>query len=313
MAAKTDIGERATRLGALRRFAVAITALNVLGHSFLGFEQSWAQPMVAVAVAYGMELLLELIDARLKGRTPRFIGGPRTVVDFLLSAHITGLAVSMLLYANDRLFPIAFASAAAVGSKVLFRAPVEGGSRHFFNPSNLGITVTLLAFPWIGIAPPYQFTENVAGPLDWVMPGLIIISGSFLNTRFTHKMPLIGAWLGVFMLQAAFRHFAFGAPIAAAWMPMTGLAFVLYTFYMVTDPATTPSSTRGQMAFGAAVAIAYGVLMMVHVVFGLFFALTIVCGLRGLSLYATAWAASRSRARARVEADARQPVAVKEA
>ncbi|NEQ87997.1 MAG: enediyne biosynthesis protein UnbU, partial [Moorea sp. SIO2I5] len=32
------------RLGGLRRFAIAITVLNLLGHTVLGFEQSWAQP-----------------------------------------------------------------------------------------------------------------------------------------------------------------------------------------------------------------------------------------------------------------------------
>ena len=32
------------RLGGLRRFAIAITVLNVLGHTWLGFEQSLAGP-----------------------------------------------------------------------------------------------------------------------------------------------------------------------------------------------------------------------------------------------------------------------------
>ena len=61
---------------------------------------------------------------------------------------------------------------------------------------------------------------------------------------------------------------------------MTGVAFILFTFYMVTDPATTPSGKPGQVAFGAGVAVAYGLLLTVHVVFGLFFALTIVCAMR---------------------------------
>ena len=33
---------------------------------------------------------------------PRFLGSPRKFVEFLLPAHITALAVSMLLYANQR-------------------------------------------------------------------------------------------------------------------------------------------------------------------------------------------------------------------
>ena len=67
---------------------------------------------------------------------------------------------------------------------------------------------------------------------------------------------------------------------------MTGVAFVLFTFYMVTDPGTTPSKPVDQVIFGAAVAAAYGLLMVCHIVFGLFFALTIICVLRGIKLYA---------------------------
>ena len=55
---------------------------------------------------------------------------------------------------------------------------------------------------------------------------------------------------------------------------------------MVTDPATTPSEPQAQMLFGAAVAFTYSLLMVMHIVFGLFFALTIVCTLRGIGLWA---------------------------
>lgn len=268
------------RLGGLRRFAIAITVLNVLGHTLFGFEPSWAQPFVAVATAYACELLLEWIDARAHGRPVAFAG--RKLVDFLLPAHITGLAIAMLLYPGDRLWPVAFASAAAIGSKAVLRWNVEGHERHLFNPSNLGITVTLLLFPSVGIAPPYQFTEELGRVGDWALPVLIIASGSFLNARFTKRWPLITAWLVGFVLQALARHWFLGASFTAALMPMSGVAFLLFTYYMVTDPPTTPSSTRGQVLFGASVAAAYGALMAAHVVFGLFFGLSIVCALRAL-------------------------------
>ena len=105
------------------RFAVAITVLNLLGHTVLGFEQSWAQPLIALATTYLTELGLETVEARALGRRPRYAGGPGRLVDFLLPAHITGLAVSMLLYANERLAPVAFAAGVAIASKTLLRAP----------------------------------------------------------------------------------------------------------------------------------------------------------------------------------------------
>ncbi len=273
------------RLAGLRRFAIAITFLNILGHTFLGFEQSWAQPFVSLLAAYSMELGLETLDSFSMRKTPRFLGNLTTLIDFLLPAHITGLAVAMLLYANDRLFPIAFAAAVAIASKYLFRVAMGNKLRHFLNPSNFGISVTLLLFPWIGIAPPYQFTENLYGYADWIFPIIIVCTGTFLNARFTHKLPLIMGWVGGFFLQAAIRSYYFGTPLIAGLLPMTGVAFVLFTFYMISDPGTTPITVKNQVIFGLSVAVAYGILMMFHVVFGMFFGLTFVCLIRGLIYY----------------------------
>ena len=291
-----EMNNRVDRLGGLRRFAIAITILNILGHAFFGFEQSLAQPLAALASAYSVELLLEFIDARCNRRPLRFLGGgPRRFVEFLLSAHITGLACAMLLYANERLGPVMFASVVAICSKCLLRAPVERGTRHFFNPSNFGITVTLLVFAWVSVAPPYQFTENMTGIGDWILPAVIVCTGTFLNARFTRRLPLIAAWLGGFVGQAVMRNLLFETPLDGALVPMTGVAFILYTFYMVTDPATTPEGRREQIVFGLSVAAVYGLLMVTHIVFGLFFALTIVCGVRGCWMYACRWIKRRER------------------
>src|ERR1044072_7106130 len=108
-----------------------------------------------------------------------------------------------------------------------------------------------------------------------MLPAVMICPGTFLNARFTRRLPLIAAWLGGFIAQAVLRSLFFNTPLEAALVPMTGVAFILYTFYMVTDPATTPTGRSDQIAFGLSVAAVYGMLMMIHVVFGLFFALTI--------------------------------------
>jgi len=272
------------RLPALRRFAFAITLLNVFGHTVLGFEQSWAQPLIALATAYLLEILLEFVGAWAETRPQGFAGGIGKFIDYLLPAHITGMAVSMLLYANDRLAPIAFATAVGIGSKVLVRVPMGRGTRHCLNPSNTGIAVTLLVFPWVGIAPPYQFTENLSGIGDWFLPLAIVLSGTFLNTRFTGKVPLILGWLGGFVLQAILRSHLAGTSLIPPLLPMTGMSFLLFTFYMMTDPGTTPASLRAQFVFGGSLSAAYGILTAQHVVFGLFFALLVVCSLRGLGI-----------------------------
>jgi Na+-translocating ferredoxin:NAD+ oxidoreductase RnfD subunit len=201
----------------------------------------------------------------------------------------------MLLYSHARLAPIVFAVVVAIASKYVFRVRIGSRARHFFNPSNFGITVTLLAFPSVGIAMPYMFTENLVGWGNWVLPLIMITSGTLLNLLFTKRVPLIVAWLSAFALQAVIRSVTSDTMLIAALLPMSGIAFILFTFYMVTDPSTTPESVGGQIVFGASVAAAYGLLMTSHIVFGLFFALSAVCLGRGIGI----WAVGRVRARSR--------------
>lgn len=277
------------RLKALRRFAFAITALNLFGQTLLGFEPGWIHLAASLATAYTLEAVLELVDARLAGRPLAFTGGSFTkTVDFFLPAHITALAVAMLLYAGERVFPVMFGTAVAIGSKALLKVPVGNGRRHFLNPSNTGIAVALLLLPAMGSSPPYQFTEGVTGAWDWILPGLVLCTGTALNSLLTKKMPLILGWLGGFALQAALRVAFCEARPAAVFVPMTGLAFILFTNYMVSDPATTPQRPRNQVLFGAAVALLYGMLRQgMQIYFSLFYALLLVCSARGIYLWLT--------------------------
>lgn len=291
------------RVAGLSRFAIAITTLNILGHLFLGFEQSWITPFVSLAAAYGTELGLEWLSAREERRSARYKGGPKKFIQFLLSAHVSALAVGMLLMPLEQLWVIAFAASLAVASKRLFRVRIGQGMRHFLNPSNFGIAVVLLLFPSVGIAPPYQFTEATSGAVDILLPLVVICTGSLLNTKLTGRMPLLSFWVCAFAVQAVLRAAWHDTSVLAGLVPMTGFAFILFTFYMITDPATTPSSTRNQMVFGGSVAVLYSVFMELHIVFGLFFALTLVSVARGLwlGLIAPAWLEWNKRSALRLE------------
>lgn len=289
------------RIVGLTTFAIAISILTIAGHVFLGFEQSWITPFVALATTYAVDLVGETLDARAEGRAPSFAGSLRNLVVFLLPAHITALAVSMLLYASDQLWAVVFASSLAIASKFLCRLPRIPRipnlptHSHYLNPSNLGIAATLLLFPNVGIAPPYQFSENTSGALDWLLPLIIVCTGSFLNIKATNRHILIVSWLAAFLAQGLVRAMIHATPWNAGLEPMTGFAFILFTFYMVTDPGTTPSKPREQILFGAAVGVTYGVLMEFHVVFGLFFALAVVSSGRALLILAARSRASHAR------------------
>jgi hypothetical protein len=206
-------------------------------------------------------------------------------VEFLLPAHITGLALNMLTYVNDRILVMMFGVVVAVGAKWVLQAPVYGRMRHYMNPSNFGITIILLTFPWASIAPPYHFTEHLNNWGSYILVGIILISGTILNAKLTQRMWLIAGWLSFFALQAVVRGLLFDTAIPSALLVMSGVAFILYTNYMVTDPGTTPSKPASQFAFGAGVAIVYAVFMLVHIAYGLFFATAIVCAVRGAFLW----------------------------
>ncbi|GAA2506651.1 hypothetical protein GCM10010393_44340 [Streptomyces gobitricini] len=275
------------RSAALRRFGLSITVLTVVGHTLLGFEQAYLTPVVAVASGLAAEAVLGALDAHARRERPWYAAGsPGAVVDLLLPAYITALACAMLLYANDRLMPTVLATVAGVASKYVVRVRVAGRPRHVLNPSNTGIVLVLLLFPWVGIAPPYQFTEWTSGPVDWLIPLGVLAAGTMLNGKLTGKMPVIAGWAAGFAAQGVTRWALTDISLASALLPMTGVAFVLFTNYMITDPGTTPSRPRNQVLFGVATAAVYGLLVHFHIVFGLFFALVITCVLRGCALVA---------------------------
>jgi enediyne biosynthesis protein E5 len=281
------------RVRALRRFAMSITALTVLGHLFLGFEQAPLTPVVVVLVGYAAALLFEALDSWARERTPDFAGGVGAMATFLLPTHIAALACAMLLYGNDTYAPYLFAVVVASASKYLVRVPVRDKLRHVLNPSNAGIAVTLLIFPSVSIAPPYHFTNATSSVLDWLLPLAILVLGTALNAGLTGKMPLILAWVGGFVAQAVFRAVILDHNLVAALLPMTGLAFLLFTNYMITDPGTTPMRPRNQVVFGLGTAAVYSALVLSGVTFGLFFALVIMCVFRAVVLLVSAWQARR--------------------
>jgi len=284
------------RYFALWYFTSLLIFWNILGHTVLGFEQSHIQSLVGVATAIFLQFLLEWIDARASNRTPRFAGSWADLVNFLPPAIIPGLAITMLLYPNERLIPVIFGVGVAICSKVMFRAPVaDGKTQHVFNPSNLGIVATLLLFPSIGVAPPYHFTENLTGMWHWALPGFVLVTGIIVHGLFTGRLILVLTWLVAFVIQGQVRSWYFGTSWIVPLTPMTSAAFMVFTLYMIPDPATTPVKPLRQALFGIAIAAVYGVLIVVHMVYCLFIALAIVCAMRGVSLYAlAAWQSIRA-------------------
>ena len=242
-----------------------------------------AQVFVALITGYACALFFEWVDARANHVTPGYSGGFRKGVDFLLSAHMTSITLSFLLYFNRRLWIMALTVALAIGSKYVLRVCNNGRLQHFMNPSNFAIAIVLIAYQWTGVLP-WGFTVDLHGAADWIVPLVIVCLGFRLNLLFTGRLPTVGAWLGTFIVLGTARAWLQGAPVFSQLVVLTGIPMVLFTFYMITDPQTSPSRIRSQLLFGAGIAVGYNLLLLLHVQYTMFYSVTAVCTIRGLWL-----------------------------
>jgi hypothetical protein len=277
--------KRDPRVG-LRTSATFATIFTILGHTVLGFEQPVAQVFVALGTGYACALFFEWVDARANGAPPAFVGGGwRKLLDFMLPAHMTSITMSFLLYFNQRLWIMSLSVALALGSKYVLRVRHNGRLQHFMNPSNFGIAIVLITYQWTGVLP-WAFTIDIHGVWDWLLPLIIVLLGFRLNLLFTGRLPTVFTWLSTFILLGIVRAWLLHTPISAELVVLTGIPMVLFTLYMITDPQTSPARLRSQIMFGAGIAFAYHVLLMMHVQYMMFYSVATVCAIRGLCLFA---------------------------
>lgn len=206
----------------------------VMGFTLLGFNRTPLQALVTTTSA----MLMEVALCRLfRGRWI-----------FPLSAVITSVSLSILLnYSHDYallLIPVFF----AIGSKYVFT--FEG--RHVYNPALAGVTLTLItAGSLITAAPSYQWV-GIAG-----MGGLVAGLGMFVLVPKVGRLPLVLSFLFFFTIQCAIRGWITRhlIPFETLFIgTVTSPAFFLFTFFMMTDPATSPKDPKKQVFTGFAVA-----------------------------------------------------------
>ncbi len=276
--------KRDPRMG-LRTSATLATIFMILGQTVFGFEQSIAQVFVCLAAGYSSAIFFEWVDAKASGDIPGYLGGGwKKFVDWLLSAHMTSVTLSFLLYFNKRLAIAALAVVIAIGSKYVFRVYANGRLQHFMNPSNFGIAVVLATFHWVGVLP-WSWTINLHGAWDYLVPLFIVMLGMRLNLLFTGRLPLVAAWIIGFAIQATIRAWRIDTPWVGQMVPLTGITMVLFTLYMITDPQTSPSKLRSQIIFGGSIALAYSILLDIHLQYTMFYSVTLICAIRGVILY----------------------------
>ncbi len=204
----------------------------------------------------------------------QFLGSFMTAVRFEpRSAMITSLSLSLLLRA-DALAPLMIAAAIGVGSKFMFRLY----GKHVFNPANAGIVALLLMSQTV--MPGAAWTASGQwGSAIW-LAATLAGAGLFVTYRAARlDVPLI--FLGTFAALIVARALWLGDPLAIPLLRLQNGALVLFAFFMISDPKTTPDGALGRGIFAAAAAlIAYVLGYHFFISDGIFYALAIMCLLR---------------------------------
>lgn len=257
------------------RVAAILLAYVVLGITVLGFNRSPWQVATTVAAAVLLDMGLHCL---LRGGPPLFP----------LSAFITGLGLSILVNYAHGLWLAAIPPMFAIASKYLFTFR----GRHVYNPALFGVVACLLLGGGsISDSPAYQW------------------GGSYAITIFIVTLALFLFVLKInrTVLVLSFLVFYAASVLARAWltrwhMPMetwllgavSSPPLYLFTFFMITDPQTSPPTRRAQMGVALCIVLIDFALHLRETLSTLFYAAFICASLRFLHAHARELAAGAS-------------------
>ena len=200
-----------------------------------------AQVLLAVAVATLTQLAWQwTLDLPTKAQW----GG-------YLSALVTSLGLSILVRAeSDWVHPLL--ALLAISSKYLVRLGPRGCKSHVLNPANLA---AFLAWAWIPGA--------WLSPAQWGSESLLalwfIALGGLVTQRIQRRdvsLAFLSAWGLLLATRLLWLGYAWN-PGAAMWLQqLSSGAVLLFAFFMVSDPMTTPQHPRARMAYAVLVALA---------------------------------------------------------
>ena len=207
-----------------------LASLLVYGMGWLDFDITAGR----VALLLGTALATQWLCDRIAGVGQPFRYAAR-------SALISGLSLCLLVRTNRAELAIA-AAAVAIASKFLIR--ING--KHVFNPTNGGIVAMLV------------LTNQV-----WVSPGqwgaaasfafLMACAGSLVVNRAA-RSDVTYAFAAFYCALLFGRSLYLGEPLTIPWHRLESGALLLFTFFMISDPKTTPDSRAGRVLFAALVA-----------------------------------------------------------
>ena len=217
-----------SRLHDPRYYQIAVLAtLLTVGIGVLDFGIHWENAVAIMLAAQATQYL----GTRLVS-LPRF--DP-------MSALITSLSLTLLL--RTELIGLAILAAViAIGSKFLIR--VRG--KHVFNPANMALVSLMLIsdHAWVSSG---QWGSAAVGAFGLACLGFLVL------TRARRAETTI-AFLCAYGALLFGRAFWLGDPLSIPVHQLQNGALLIFAFFMISDPKTTPDSALGRTVFATLVA-----------------------------------------------------------
>jgi enediyne biosynthesis protein E5 len=211
-----------------RHYQIA-TLASLLGYGILAldFEIGAGRATAILSTA----LLTQYICTKV-WRVPAF--DPR-------SALISGLSLCLLLRTNEVTLAL-LAAIIAVSSKFL----VKLNGKHLFNPTNIAVVALMVATGDVWVSPGQWGNVAFFAFFMACLGGLVVNRASRSDVTY--------AFIGFYMTLVFGRSVWLGEPLTIPIHRLENGALLLFTFFMISDPRTTPNSRVGRILFAGLVA-----------------------------------------------------------
>lgn len=167
-----------------------------------------------------------------------------------LSALVSSLGLSILVRSED-LWVHPLLAALAMSSKFVLRAGPAGCRSHVFNPVNLAAFIAWAWLPGTWLSPGQWGSESLAALWFIALGGLVTQRVS----RWDVSAVFLLTWGGLLAARLVWFGYAW-EPGAGMWQQQIGNgAVLLFAFFMISDPMTTPQHPAARRAYAAAVAL----------------------------------------------------------
>ncbi len=207
-----------------------ITVLGGLlayGLLVLRFDIGWMQVLITLASV----LVVQRVCTAL-WRLPRF--DPK-------SALISGLSLCLLLRTNEP-WLVVIAVLITISSKFLLRIR----RKHIFNPTNFGLVALLLTTDAVWVSPGQWGNVAFFGFLMACLGGLVVHRALRSDVAIAFAVAYASLLVG--------RSLWLGEPMTIPIHRLQSGALLLFTFFMISDPRTTPNTRLGRLLFASIVA-----------------------------------------------------------